>query len=168
MKSENRFAKLYKELTSKEQAATAFTYASNADQMALERVAAAVPLESYRGLGMDYLRWFNAFSHLGAIWALSYWKNACRLLGAGMMTHSAVNDRNLGEALKMIAVQEQAESRLRALDNVLEELCGEHGLDPAAVRSMAGTEPPDLSRHIEPDAEYQTTMRVELSRLLEA
>jgi hypothetical protein len=55
---------------------------------------------------------------------------------------------------------------LLALDRALLTICEEHGIDPDAVRRMAGADPFNPVYTLEPDAEYQATMQANLSRLL--
>src|SRR5574338_509983 len=164
---QDRIAKLYERLTNKERAALAFRYMTDINELELERVAAAVPMKTYQCPDMEYQRWLDGFACMAALWAIEHWQTFSRKLAALGAMHIMIARKEPEKAQAMIEAHEKWESRLLALDRALLAICEEHGLDPDAVRRMAGADPFTPLYALEPDAEYQETMQASLSRLLE-
>ena len=163
---QDRIAKLYEGLTNKERAALAFHYMTDTNELELERVAAAVPMKLYECPDMEYQRWLNGFADMAALWAIEHWQTYSRRLAALGALHLMIARKELGKVQAMMDAHEKWESHLLALDRALLTICEEHGIDPDAVRRMAGADPFDPVYALEPDAEYQATMQANLSRLL--
>ncbi len=163
---QDRIAKLYEGLTNKERAALAFRYLTEANALEVERVAAAVPLKVYKCRDMEFRRWLDAFTDMAALWSIEHWQTYSRKLAAQVELHVMFANKEKGKVRVMIEAHEKWESHLLALDRALLAICQEHGIDPDAVRRMAGADPFDPMYALEPDAEYQATMQANLSRLL--
>jgi hypothetical protein len=163
---QDRITKLYGKLTNKERAALAFHHLTNVNEAELERVVATVPRETYECLDMEYRRWLNGFFDMGALWAIEHWRSYSRKLAAlGELFLMARKEPD--KVQDMWDTHEECESYLLALDRALLTVCEEHGIDPDAVRRMAGADPFVPMFAMEPSAEHQATMRKNLSRLLE-
>lgn len=162
----DRIAKLYEGLTNKERAVLAFHYMTDINELELERVAAAVPMKTYECSDMEYRQWLNSLADMAALWAIEHWKTYSSKLAALGALHLMIARNELDEVQAMMDAHEKWESHLLALDCALLAICEEHGVDPAAVRRMAGANPFDPVSALEPDAEYQATMQTNLSRLL--
>lgn len=163
---QDRIAKLYEGLTNKERAALAFRYMTDTNELELERVAAAVPMKTYECPDMEYQRWLNGFGDMAALWAIEHWQTYSRKLAALWALHLMIARKELDKVQAMMEAHEKWESHLLALDRALVAICEEHGIDPDAVRRMAGADPFDPLYALEPDVEYQATMQANLSRLL--
>lgn len=163
---QDRIAKLYEGLTNKERAALAFRHMTAVNELELERVAAAVPTKTYECPDMEYQRWLNGFADMAAMWAIEHWKTYSRKLAALGALHLMIARKELDKVQAMMDAHEKWESHLLALDRALLAICEEHGIDPDAVRRMAGADPFEPVYALEPDAEYQATMQANLSRLL--
>ncbi len=170
---QDRIAKLYEGLTNKERAALAFRYMTDTNELELERVASAVPMKIYKCRDMEYQGWLNGFADMAALWAIEHWQTYSRMLAALVALHLTIACKKLDhkeldkdEIQAMMDAHKKWESHLLALDRALLAICEEHGIDPDAVRRMAGADPFDPVYALEPDAEYQSTMQANLSRLL--
>ena len=163
---QDRIANLYEGLTNKELAALAFCYMTDTNELELERVAAAVPMKIYKCPDIEYQRWLNGFAAMAALWAIEYWQNYSRFLAALVALHLMIASKAWDRMQAMMDVPVKWESHLLALDRALLVICEEHGIDPDAVRRMAGADPFDTVYALEPNAEYQATMQANLSLLL--
>lgn len=163
---QDRIAKLYEGLTNKERAALAFRYMTDTNKLELERVAAAVPMKIYKCPDMEYKRWLNGFADMAALWAILHWQTYSQKLAALGTLYLMIVRKERDKIQAMMDEHEKWESRLLALDRALLAICEEHGIDPDAVRRMAGADPFDPVYALEPDAEYRSTMQANLSRLL--
>ncbi len=168
MNHHDRLTKAYRGLTADQLAALAFHYSAQANELELERVASSAPKGLYR-LPADYLARLDGLTRLSAFWSIEHWRLRARkaeILGAAL---AAIRR---GEAFEktddLLYAHEQAEAHLLALDGALLAICKEHGIDPADVRRMAGTEPFKARRsNVEADAEVQATMQSALAQLVE-
>lgn len=163
---QKRITKLYEELSNKERAALAFRYLTDINELELRRVAAAVPMKTYGCPDKEYQQWFNGFFDMAALWAIKHWQAYSRKLAALGALHLHIARKELDQIQTMIETHEKWESQLLALDRALLAISKEHGIDPDAVRLMAGAEPFEPVYALEPDSEYQAIMQANLSRLL--
>lgn len=166
MKQPDRIAKLYEGLTNKERAALAFRYLIDTNELELERVSAAVPMKTYKCPDMEYRLWLGSFFDMAAMWAIEHWQTVSRMLNALVTLHVMIACKELDKVPPMLDAVEKWESNLLALDRALLAICEEHGIDPDAVRRLAGAVPFEPVRALEPNAEYQATMQTNLSRTL--
>ena len=168
MKQDN-VAKMYRLLTNKERAALAFRYMADANELEIERVAAAVPWKSYEGPDIEFKNWINGFFALANYWGLTHWQLYARKLAALGSIHILFNQNERDKADLAIDAHSHWEARLLALDLALLSICEENGIDPNAVRRLADAEPyfPILS-DLASDAEFQAEMLANFNRLLDA
>lgn len=162
---ESRINKMYEKLTNKERAVLAFRYLSDANELELKRVEGSVPIKTYDCPDVEYQFWFDGFFNMAALWSIEHWKVYSRSLTALVALH--LMDNQLDKVKSMLDAHAIWESRLLALDCALLSVCEEHGIDPDAVRRLAGTEVfSPMSADLKPDAEYQVAMRANMARLL--
>jgi len=162
-------ANLYHGLKNKERAALAFCYLTDTNELELKRVVAAVPLKGYMGPDAEYQAWFDGFFSLACLWAIEHWKAQSCNFAALAGVHLVLGMGEIPKAKAMIEAYERWESRLLALDQALATVCAEHGLDPDAVRRLAGAEPFACTLNdVVVDQQYQVAMQSNLSRLLTA
>jgi hypothetical protein len=168
MNHHDRLTKAYRGLTADQLAALAFHYSADANELELSRVADAVPLKEYRCPDVNYQVRLDGFTRFSACWSIEHWRLRCRkaeLLGGALAALRRGDDEKADELLD---AHEYAEKCLLALDGALLTICKEHGIDPADVRRMAGTEPFKARRaDVEADAELQATMQSALGQIVE-
>jgi hypothetical protein len=136
----NKVNKLYSHLNSRELAVLAFNAISTQDEPELDRILLAVPERSYTGTDLNYIMTLNSFMHVTHAWGLLYWQYqyASLAVRAGLYITSAddsMDDLAAREALESI---KRRKALLLALDEALLCWCGEHRIDPAAVRRITG------------------------------
>jgi len=153
-------------LTSKEKGAAVFACLMRFDTATADRIVATVPTKTYRTLDLDYSDRLSRLGDLGSFWGLHHWREMTAMTSAmSLVTHAwhAENDDLGAQAFEGF---QKAQSHLVALDAMLEDICAENGVDPEAVRMMAGVketfspigEPP-------PDPEFDAEFRGILSTL---
>ncbi|MHB8622072.1 MAG: hypothetical protein ACYC9J_00440 [Sulfuricaulis sp.] len=162
---------MYDRLTPRELAAIAFHYyATPGDtERELQQIYDAVPRRDYSGLDLEFKNWDIAFIGFATTWSLLYWQVRCRdmaLMGYWLGVQ-AQKDKTHVIPLIDYALWEIA-GQLLALDRVLEDICAEHGIDPADVRWIADTEPykPIIkSDKLIPNPELREELHAKLSQL---
>jgi|GEM_PF-2911590 len=128
-------AKAYHGLTSAELADLSFKYVCDANELELTRLADAVPIVLKRGPHPDFKERYDSLFNAASWWAVERWKTEARL-NASFGVYVATDDQAL--ATKSRERCEAWESYLLALDIVLDDVGPVHGLDPEAVRKLAG------------------------------
>jgi hypothetical protein len=163
----DRLENLYEHLTSREKATLAFTHLSALNAGEADRVRATVPMKVYRTLDEDHVNWVSALQGFAMLWALIHWQEFAGTLAAlGRMTFFL--DRGDDDrAAESFDAWVRGESRLLALNIALESACAEHGIDPEAVRRIAGVDGPyKASGPAETDADYLAEMTAAFANLL--
>ena len=138
--TEDRITKLYASLTAKQRAALMFNHWAAKDDVEVARIARSVPVLNYRGRDPQYFCWFNDFSQMASAWALLHWRGRCATLTAMWAGFAFMRQDEYEQADESFAEASQGEARLLALDAALDSMCRDHGIDPNAVRILAGTE----------------------------
>src|SRR6476620_525776 len=165
--TEDRITKLYTSLTAKQRAALMFNHWLAEDDVEVERIAHSVPLVTYRGRDPQHFCWFSDFSRMVSAWALLHWRGRCATLVAMWAGHAFMRQHEYEKADGSFAEANQGEARLLALDAALDSVCSAHGIDPNAVRKLAGTEVYRATRHdIAADLLYVEQVRAWLSEWL--
>jgi hypothetical protein len=160
----NRITKLYDSLTAKQRAALMFNHWAAKDDFEVERIARSVPIVSYRGRDPQHLRWLNDFSEMASAWGLLHWRGRCATLAAMWAGYAFMRQHEYEQADESFQEASQGEARLLALDAALNSVCSAHGIDPSAVRELAGTEVYRATRPgIAADLTYQEQVRAWLS-----
>jgi len=162
-------AKLYRGLNNKERAALAFRYLTDTNELELNRVVAAVPLKAYTGVDAEYRAWFDGFFNLACLWSIEHGKAETRYFAALAGIHLMLSAGDIDKAKTMLEANMHWESCLLALDRALGAVCAEHGIDPDAVRRLAGVKSfVPMFDDVAVDEGYQAAMQADLSRLLPA
>ena len=162
-----RITKLYEGLSNKELAALSFHYMAAANELEIERVSAAVPVKTYDCRDVEYQQWVNSFYSVATYWSIEYWKLQAGKLAAIVSLHITLGRGETEKVETIIEVHEGWESRLLALDRALLLVCDEHGIDPKAVRQIAGAEEfHPISTAIVPNNDYQAYMQANFARIL--
>lgn len=169
MKSES--TNLYKAMTPCELGAVAFHYCTKeGSERELERIAHAVPHRSYRGPDITFKTSLEAYTEFAVVWGLGHWQLRYRAMAAmGSMIALRCQKSEARALQQTINALWRTEAELLAMDAVLEDLCPDHGLDPADVRRITDTEPYQpviTSDKLIANPEYRETMRTRLSALL--
>lgn len=166
----DRLTKAYRGLTADQLAALAFHYISEGNTLEFKRLGDAVPRKDYNCPDVAYQARLDGFTRFAACWAIEHWRLRCHkaeMLGAALVANRRGED--FEKADDLLYAHERAESCLLALDAALVAICVEHGLDPADVRQMAGTEAfKPMREGMTPDADYLAAMRAGLAQLAEA
>ncbi len=134
--------KIYEGLSSQEKAALAFHYIITGDSAEVDKIDATVEHYHYRMPDGKYRRRLYCYMAFESMVSIEYWRLQARLnmLMAGVMAVESEDDNNELPDLIMKAVI-KGEGRLLALEDALDTICSEHGLDSGAVRLFAGIEP---------------------------
>lgn len=133
--------KLYDKSPAKVLATLAAGAALRQDMEEYEKILSSAPRCKQIGPHPDFTIRKQAFLHIAALWAMLYWKNTALLQSFALVQaeeHLSPEKQARAEAL---ATWHQ--STIRALDAALDSLADNTGLDAAAVRTWAGSLPPD-------------------------
>lgn len=164
---QDRIAKLYAGLTNKELAALTFRHLTNANAPEVARVAAAVPRKHYRGPDAEFQQLLDGTFNMAAYWAIQYWKMQTHRLAAHCTVLMAQREESREAVAAALDEYQRCESRLLALDGALLAICKTHGIDPDAVRKLAGAEACDpIFTGLLPDTEFQTVSQANLTLVL--
>jgi hypothetical protein len=158
---QDRITKLYEGLTAKEQATLAFNCITSANTTEAERIAAAVPMRSYRMLDADYLRWIRGFTNMASCWGVLYWRTLAGEQAARLLVLSG----SVGDAQKWMDGCTTLQKQLAGLEGALLAVCSVHGIDPNTVRRLAGDAEP-MDSEVEADSDYQAETEGWLNELL--
>jgi hypothetical protein len=138
--------RLYGRLRGAEAASLAFAAIATDNETEAERIGAALPLHQ----ATAYTERMHALHRLAACYGLRYWQMRCALVGAvSMRLHLRENPT---EGQEWQDRRMHLSACLVALERALEEVCGRHGVDPAAIRRMAETDP-EVASGFDPDPE---------------
>jgi hypothetical protein len=163
----NRIGKLYEGLTPAEKAAAVFACLTRLDTTTADRIVATVATKTYRTLDMDYSQRLSRLGDMATFWGLRYWREMFRMTAAlGMMNHAWRSEKEelAAEAFECF---QNAQGRLVALDAMLKDLCDAHGIDAAAVRTLADVDGPwEPVGEPPPDASFETEIRGILEKLV--
>jgi hypothetical protein len=163
---DHRVSKLYDALTSKEKGAAVFACLMRFDTTTADRIIATVPTKTYRTLDLDYSDRLSRLGDLGSFWGLHHWREMTVMTSALSLVSHAWQTENDDLGTQAFEGFQKAQAHLVALDAILEDICNENGIDPEAVRMMAGV--PDTFTPIgEPpaDPEFDSEFRGILSKL---
>jgi hypothetical protein len=163
---DHRVSKLYDALTPGEKAAAVFACIARFDTTTADRIVATVATKTYRMLDNDYRERLFHLGDLATFWGLQHWRELARMMAAiGLMTRAWHADKDaLGE--EAYEAFQNAQSRLVALDAMLTDICDKNGIDPEAVRVLAGV--PDKFQPLDDltaDPDFDTEIRGILTRL---
>ena len=112
----------------------------NNDDIEVERIARSMPIVNYRGRDPQHLRWLNDFSEMASAWATLHWRGRCATPTVMWAGYAFMRQDEYEQAYELFEAASQGEARLLAVDAALDSLCTDHGIDPNAVRKLAGTE----------------------------
>jgi hypothetical protein len=163
---DHRVSKLYDALTSKEKGAAVFACLMRFDTATADRIVATVPSKVYRTQDLEFSDRLRHLGDMATFWGLHHWREMTAMTAAlALVDHAWQTENNdLGE--QYFEGFQNAQSHLVALDAMLENICAENGVDPEAVRMMAGV--PDTFTPIgepPPDPDFDSEFRGILSRL---
>ena len=165
----NRITKLYDSLTTKQRAALVFNHSGDSNEVEIRRISATIPVISYRSRDPEYFCWLNYFFEMASTWAITHWRGRCATLAAMWSGYTSTRQHNYTGAETSFQEAQQGEGRLMALDDALDAVCNDHGIDPAAVRRLAGTERYcPLKEGVSVDLAYREQVRMTLSGILSA
>lgn len=179
---DDTITKLYAGMIDKERAALAFDYLMQGNDLELSRIGGAMPMQYFIGLPLEYRRILDNLTMVASLYAIEYWRNVAManiyLAGLNAMSHEAV------AATKHMTDEEIANSddwktwdgllerftshqvMLLSLEVAIDRLCHERGINPTAMRKLAGeqhfeiVQPPS-----KPDVQPDVLMVEELNRL---
>ena len=163
---DHRVSKLYDALTSKEKGAAVFACLMRFDTATADRIVATVPSKVYRTQDLEFSDRLRHLGDMATFWGLHHWREMTAMTAAlALVDHAWQTENNdLGE--QYFEGFQNAQSHLVALDAMLENICAENGVDPEAVRMMAGV--PDTFTPIgepPPDPDFDSEFRGILSKL---
>ena len=156
-------AKMYDKLTTKQQAALAFNHLMTGNQIETERVISAVPMKSYRCKDLDFQDQFESYRVMALLWSVEYWQLYAQQLEALVRLNLHTRHKDWIKADQAHEQLEHIGSYLSAIDRALQSVCEAQGLDPEAVRLMAGCRP---SMAFAPDLAYESEVREQLDRVI--
>jgi hypothetical protein len=164
--NDHRVSKLYDSLTSSEKAAAVFACLMRFDTTTADRIIATVPTKTYRTLDLDYSDRLSRLGDMASFWGLNHWREMTRMTAALALVNHAwqAENNDLGE--QAFEGFQNAQSHLVALDAMLADICNENGVDPEAVRIMAGV--PDIYTPLgepAPAPDFDSEFRRILSKL---
>lgn len=186
---DDTITKMYAGLTNKERAALAFDYLMRADDVECKRIEAAMPEQYCIGAPLEYRRMLLGLTQISALYALEYWRNVAGanicLAGYLSLGHKVLPETGHltdTELLQHADYQrwraifkmfEQHEVMLLSIEAAIDELCAERGINPAAIRKLAGERhytfigiPPD-GQVPEPNAAMVAEIKAIWSKLLD-
>jgi hypothetical protein len=136
------------------------------DTATADRIVATVPSKVYRTQDLEFSDRLRHLGDMATFWGLHHWREMTAMTAAlALVDHAWQTENNdLGE--QYFEGFQNAQSHLVALDAMLENICAENGVDPEAVRMMAGV--PDTFTPIgepPPDPDFDSEFRGILSRL---
>ncbi len=165
----DHITKLYTALTDKERATLAFTYRTQHNAIEQGRIEAAMPMQNFVGLPLEYRSWAYNLQNLSLLYAIEYWRQvslAQAMMGGVTATLHQTDDPS--EWKPMISHFEAAEARLLSLELAFDAVCMEHGLDSDTMRGMAGNQFYQVVHHdLTPDADFMAGVRASFSELME-
>jgi hypothetical protein len=163
---DHRVSKLYDALTSKEKGAAVFACLMRFDTATADRIIATVPVRTYRTLDLDYSDRLSRLGDMATFWGLHHWREMTRMTASMSLVNQAWQTENNDLGEQAFEGFQNAQSHLVALDAMLNDICTENGVDPEAVRMMAGV--PDVYTPIgepPPDPDFDSEFRGILSKL---
>ena len=143
--------KLYAGLTDKEKAVIAFTYRAQRNDLETARIESAMAEQSFIGLPYGYRRMTGNLQDLALVYATEYWRHValCQAMMAGTMALIRDDDP---EAYKPVAQRfKAAESALLAIEQAFDDVCLEHGLDQATMRTISGERFYEIANDVKPN-----------------
>lgn len=171
---DDAITKMYAGLTDKERAALAFDYLMRADDVERKRIEAAMPEQYFIGLPLEYRRWTLNLQSLAMLYAIEYWRHVALAQMAMYGASTMLSDTDDPAQWKpMIKHFEEAEVKLLSLEAAFDDVCVEHGINPAAIRKLAGERhytvigiPPD-GQAPEPNSAMVAEIKAIWSKLLD-
>ena len=163
---DHRVSKLYDALTSGEKAAAVFACLMRFDTTTADRIIATVPTKTYRTLDLDYSDRLSRLGDMSSFWGLQHWREMTVMTSAMSLVSRAWQTENDDLGAQAFEGFQKAQAHLVALDAMLEDICNENGVDPEAIRIMAGV--PDAYAPIgepPPDPDFDAEFRGILSKL---
>ncbi len=158
----------YAGLSNRERAALAFKYLCDGNELELTRVADSAPRGTftYTGAHFEYGQRFDRLFAVASWWAVEHWKAFARYASAYGAVLEACHNRDRAGVDRFLRETEAWESRLIALETALDAIGPEQGLDPEAVRKLAGCGRFDPLFLDGPEAAHLESAKAELSGLL--
>lgn len=164
---QDRISKMYEGLSSKELAVLSFHCMTDMNELERERVAGAVPVKAYICPDLIYRRWLDGLCNMASLYAIEYWHLYSRSLEATVAMHVMEEANLMDKAKSAFEASTIWKSRLLALDCALLIVSEEYGIDPDAVRSMAGSKHIiPMRADIKPDAAHQAELQKNMEGLL--
>lgn len=158
MKPDN-LTKLYEGMTIRERSSLAFHYIVEKNRAEIERIAGSVPVCRYRGIDYEFGRGVDRIMTMVMCCAIDRWRlEAMRFAAIGLMHVD-------GHLMEGYDALQGAESKLLALDEVLNAVCEELGISPDDARSIAGSSCDIDTISQVADTEYRDKMLAELMEL---
>jgi len=106
----------------------------------VEQITTTVPYQNYTTRHSEYVQWLNGLFHVASFWAVEHWRLQARRFAALAGVDAARKAGENGEAKVLELVLRLWEQRLVALDQAIELVCADYGLDVQAVRRFAEAE----------------------------
>src|SRR5487761_2461371 len=151
--------KLYAGLTDEERGKMGYAYLMQKNYLEVKRIESTMPEQYFVGLPLAYRRMHVDLSNLTLIYAIAYWRQValCQSFLAGAMAQ--IRDDDPGAYKPMAQRFEAAESVLLAIEQAFDDVCLEHGLDAAVMRTLSGGRFYEVANDIQPDDAYLKSAR---------
>jgi hypothetical protein len=162
---QDRVAKMYEGLNSKEQALLAFNYLTENNELEIKRIGDAVPTHKYVCKDAEFMSWFDKIFNFAAYWSTEHWKAYAYLMETRFNIQVALNKKNHDEVKRLLDVFGKMEARLLAVDAAMLAVCEDHDIDADGFRRMAGCDT-FSNDGLEPDADYLAELLTNFGRLL--
>ena len=156
-------ARMYDQLTPKQQAALAFNHLLTGNKAETDRVVDAVPYKSYRCKDLDFEDQFDSYRRMTMVWSIEYWQLYAQQLETLVRLNLYTRRKDWIKADQAHEQLEHIGSHLSAIDRALQSVCEAQGLDSEAVKLMAGCRP---SMAFAPDLAYESEVREQLDRVI--
>ncbi len=162
----DRVTGMYSKLTNPERAKLAMGYLSQCNDAELDRLIVSAPVVPVRSTAPDFRRPFDAMFNAATFYAVEYWRCRCHAAEARSAFSACALQGKRAEALKLVEVSHQWESRLAALERVLVWLGLEHAqVADLARRMTSGDEQQTAVGDQGPDTEYEIATKKILSAM---
>ena len=156
-------AKMYDKLTAEQQATLAFNHLMTGNQIETERVISAVPMKCYRCKDLDFQDQFESYRVMALLWSVEYWQLYAQQLETLVRLNLHTRRKDWIKADQAHEQLKHIGSYLSAIDRALQSVCEAQGLDPEAVRLMAGCRPLVATA---PNQTYEVEISEQLQRMV--
>lgn len=174
--------RMYAGLNDRERAMLAFDYLMQGDMVEIGRITSSMPLQHFVGISLEYRRHSHGLQIVASLYSIEYWRNVALaniyLVGLNAMSHKTVaatkhmTDEEIVHSAEWQAWEELLErftkhqTMLLSLEASVDELCADRGINPEAIRKLAGEQHFEIVQTpSKPDLQPDTLMVEELNRL---